>query len=207
MRTKEDFNQLYTSPDPWGLSRAAFRDRALACCVGPLVANKRVLELGCGEGHLTKTIFADARRVTGIDISDVAIERGMALGLPNAHFERGDFLETSFGGYDVIAAIECLYYLSREEQHEFFEKVKREHAGGILIVSGPIIGGKYFTHSGLIGEFDDRGFRLLEHRNIYVRQTGAARAFDLAIRILGTPKLLGLLPSGLIYQRCYVLRI
>jgi hypothetical protein len=44
MRTKEEFNQLYASPDPWG--------RALARCVRPFVANKTVLELGCGEGHL-----------------------------------------------------------------------------------------------------------------------------------------------------------
>src|SRR5258708_8197858 len=99
MRTKEEFNQLYASPDPWGISRAAFRDRALARCVRPFVANKTVLELGCGEGHLTNTIFADAMRVTGIDISDVAIARAKALRLPNARFACGDFLNVSFAGY------------------------------------------------------------------------------------------------------------
>jgi 2-polyprenyl-3-methyl-5-hydroxy-6-metoxy-1,4-benzoquinol methylase len=207
MRTREEFNQLYASPDPWGISRAAFRDRALARCVRPFVANKTVLELGSGEGHLTKTIFAEARRVTGIDISDVAVGRSMALGLPNAHFERGDFLDISFSGFDVIAAIECVYYLSRAEQNEFFDKIKREHAGGILIVSGPIIGGIYFTHAGLIREFDQLGYRLLECRNLYVRQHGAARPLDLAIRYLGTPKLLDWLPAALVYQRSYVVRV
>jgi SAM-dependent methyltransferase len=207
MRTKEEFNQLYASPDPWGISRAAFRDRALARSVRPFIANKTVLELGCGEGHLTKTIFADARHVTGVDISDVAIARAKALGLPNARFECGDFLNTSFGGYDVIAAIECLYYLSPEEQQEFFEKVKREHAGGILIVSAPIVGGKYFTHAGLMEGFEKRGHRLLEYRNIYVKQRGAARPIDLAIRLLGAPMLLDWLPASLIYQRCYVVRV
>jgi SAM-dependent methyltransferase len=207
MRTKEEFNQLYASPDPWGISRAAFRDRTLARCVRPFVTNKTVLELGCGEGHLTNTIFADARRVTGIDISDIAIARAKALGRPNARFECGDFLNVSFGGYDVIAAIECLYYLSREEQHEFFDKVKREHAGGTLMVSAPIVGGKYFTHAGLMEEFKERGFRLLEYRNTYVRQSGAARPLDLAIRLLGSPKLLDFLPDALVYQRCYVMRV
>lgn len=69
LRTADDFNSYYQIPDPWKIGRASRRDKALAKIVGPHVAGKTVLELGCGEGHLTATIFRDALSVTGIDIS------------------------------------------------------------------------------------------------------------------------------------------
>ena len=116
MRTADDFNRYYTTPDPWGVSRAPFRDRALRRHLTRSTRNKSVLELGCGEGHLTKAVFHRARSVNAVDISDVAIARAKALNLPNARFETADLLDTSLGGYDVIAAIECIYYLSHQEQ-------------------------------------------------------------------------------------------
>ena len=39
----------------------------------------------------------------------------------------------------MIAAIECIYYLSLPEQGMFLEKVAREHNGKMLLLSGPII--------------------------------------------------------------------
>jgi hypothetical protein len=57
MRTATDFNSFYASGDPWGLSRATFRDKVLRDRLGEFVVDKSVLELGCGEGHLTQAIF------------------------------------------------------------------------------------------------------------------------------------------------------
>lgn len=95
-RTVADFNRLYANPDPWGISHAGFRDRALGRCIGPFVAGKTVLELGCGEGHLTKTIFAGARSVTGIDISDIAMaHRGTSAA-------KRPFRMPGFSGYLVL---------------------------------------------------------------------------------------------------------
>ena len=75
MRTAADFNLYYAAPDPWHISHARFRDNVLRRCLKPFIRDKSVLELGCGEGHLTQTIFSKARSVVGIDISDVAIAR------------------------------------------------------------------------------------------------------------------------------------
>src|SRR5262245_44173251 len=111
LRSAGDFDAYYRSPDPWGISKAVRRDKALASIVGPCVVSKSILELGCGEGHLTAAIFRDAQSIKGVDISPVAVSRAMALSLPNASFEAADFLDVSFCGYDVIVAIECLYYL------------------------------------------------------------------------------------------------
>src|SRR2546421_9874789 len=121
MRTAEDFNLYYAAPDPWHISRSRFRDRVLRRCLKQFIRDKSVLELGCGEGHLTQAVFGKARSVVGIDISDVAIARAKSLNLPNARFESGDFLRASFEGYDVITALECVYYLFLQEQEVFLE--------------------------------------------------------------------------------------
>jgi 2-polyprenyl-3-methyl-5-hydroxy-6-metoxy-1,4-benzoquinol methylase len=207
MRFGHEFDRLYaTSPDPWGIARAGFRDRVLRERLSPYLDGKSVLELGCGEGHLTRSVFSSVRSVTGVDISQVAIERAKALCLPNADFECRDLLDISFHGYDVIIAIECLYYLSAEEQSAFFDKVTREHVGGVLVLSGPIIGGRYFTHQSVMNSLAGRGFEILEYRNIYISRRAAARPVDLAIRIAGLTGVLDWLPDALVHQRCYVAR-
>ncbi len=122
----------------------------LSRIIGPYVAGKTVLELGCGEGHLTASIFRDAQSVKGIDISPIAISRAIT-------------------GYDVIAAIECLYYLSPSEQEAFFSKMASEHAGKLFVLSGPIIGSNeyrtYFTDGGIRETFARHGLSLIEGRN------------------------------------------
>ena len=66
--------------------------------------------------------------MVGIDISNVAIARANPLNLPNARFESAHFLQTSFEGYDVIAAIECVHDLSLAEQGALLKKVAEVHS-------------------------------------------------------------------------------
>jgi cyclopropane fatty-acyl-phospholipid synthase-like methyltransferase len=149
MRTANDFDALYRSLDPWSVTRAAQRDKPLFKTVAQHVTDKNVLELGCGEGHLTAAVFNSARHVKGVDISSVAISRALSLCLANATFATTDFMDMSLEGYDTISALECMYYLSREEQEAFFHKLTREHPSKPFILSGPIIGQDYFTIRGL----------------------------------------------------------
>jgi SAM-dependent methyltransferase len=208
MRTAEDFNRYYATPDPWGYARATLRDKVLRRRLTRSIRKKSVLELGCGEGHLTQAIFHRARSVTAVDISDVAIARAKALNLRNAKFETADLLETPFGGYDVIAALECIYYLSHEEQGAFLEKVAREHSRKLLWLSGPIIDyQRYFGHRRLMLEFKTLGFTVVRFYNLSVYW------HPLSSRIVGNLlklplgyRLLDRLPEQMIYQRLYALR-
>jgi len=169
MRTAEDFNLYYATPDPWHISRSRFRDRVLRRCLKRFIRDRFVLELGCGEGHLTEAVFGKARSVVGIDISDVAIARAQSLDLPNARFESADLLQISYKGYEVIAAIECIHHLSHPEQGAFLEKVAREHAGKVLLLSGPIVDyAHYFSHRRLMLEFASLGFSLIKFYNLSV---------------------------------------
>jgi 2-polyprenyl-3-methyl-5-hydroxy-6-metoxy-1,4-benzoquinol methylase len=208
MRTADEFNAYYAKPDPWGVANATFRDRVLRARLTRAVRKKSVLELGCGEGHLTQAVFHRARSVTAIDISDVAITRARSLHLRNAGFETADLLDVSFAGYDVIAAIECIHYLSYTEQEAFLRKVANEHSGKMLFLSGPIIDyQKHFGHRRLLLEFKATGFKVVRFHNlsVYWHPLSARMAGELLKMPLGHT-LLDWLPERMIYQRLYALR-
>jgi SAM-dependent methyltransferase len=208
MRTAADFNLYYATPDPWHISHAQFRDKVLRRRLKPFVRDKSVLELGCGEGHLTYAVFGKARSVVGIDISDVAIARAKSLNLPNARFESGDFLQASFEGYDVITALECVYYLSFQEQGVFLEKVAKEHPGKILLLSGPIVDyRRHFSHKRLMLEFTALGFAPLKFYNLSLYwYPPSSRIIANLIKLPLGYTLLDRIPESMVYQRLYVLR-
>ena len=203
MRTAADFDGVYAKPDPWGIAQEPRRDRTLARIIAPYVEGKTVLDLGCGEGHLTAAVFQSAAWVTAIDISQVAIQRTPRLA--NARFAATDFMspDVSFEGQDVITALECLYYLSPEELEAFFRKLAHQHRG-TFIMSAPIIGHEYFTHEGLLETFKRHGLTVIDSRNVSVYWEGlggklavrAAKLSDIAVRLC---------PKRFVFQRCYVL--
>jgi predicted TPR repeat methyltransferase len=212
LRSAHDFDSYYHFPDPWRIGNASRREKALTRIIGPYVAGKTVLELGCGEGHLTASIFQDALSIKGVDISPVAISRAVARPLSNASFEASDFLNVSFAGFDVIAAIECLYYLSPSEQEAFFQKLTGEHAGKIFILSAPIIGSNehrtYFTHDGIRATFASHGLSIIEWSNLnaYRKAGMVATLAAAACRLPLGSNLLASLPERFVYQRCYIAR-
>jgi 2-polyprenyl-3-methyl-5-hydroxy-6-metoxy-1,4-benzoquinol methylase len=208
MRTADDFNRYYATPDPWHVSHATFRDRVLRRHLRRSIRNKSVLELGCGEGHLTQAIFHTARSVMAVDISDVAIARARSLNLRNAGYETADLLDISFGGYDVIAAIECIHYLSFQEQGAFLQKVAREHSGKMLFLSGPIIDyQRHFSHRRLMLEFKALGFKVVRFHNLSVYwQPLSSRIVANLLKLPLGYMLLDWVPERMIYQRLYALR-
>jgi SAM-dependent methyltransferase len=208
MRTAADFNLYYAAPDPWHISHAPFRDKVLRRCLKRFIRKKSVLELGCGEGHLTHAVFSKARSVVGIDISDVAIARAKSLKLSNARFESADFLHASFEGYDVIAALECVYYLSMQEREALLEKIAKEHAGKIFLLSGPIVDyRRHFSHRRLMHELTTLGFTPLRFYNLSVYwYPPSSRIIAQLIKLPLGYTMLDWIPESRIYQRLYALR-
>jgi 2-polyprenyl-3-methyl-5-hydroxy-6-metoxy-1,4-benzoquinol methylase len=192
MRTADDFNRYYATPDPWHVSRATFRDRVLRRHLRRSTRNKSVLELGCGEGHLTQAIFHTARSVMAVDISDVAIARARSLNLRNAGYETADLLDISFGGYDVIAAIECIHYLSFQEQGAFLQIIDYQ---------------RHFSHRRLMLEFKALGFTVTRFHNLSVYwQPLSSRIVANLLKLPLGYMLLDWVPERMIYQRLYALR-
>jgi SAM-dependent methyltransferase len=91
--------------DRYDTLNGAFNDRLLeAAAVG---ARDRVLDIGCGNGQVTRLAARRARRATGVDLSGPMLARARACadeeGVPNVTFERGDAQVHPFpdGAYDV----------------------------------------------------------------------------------------------------------
>jgi 2-polyprenyl-3-methyl-5-hydroxy-6-metoxy-1,4-benzoquinol methylase len=102
---------------------------------------KKVLDLACGEGYGSAYLAAVAHTVTGIDISDDAVQHAkMKYNLPNVQFLQSDVsrLNLESKGFDTIVSFETLEHLTADSQELFMaEAVRLLNAEGILLVSTP----------------------------------------------------------------------
>ncbi len=100
-------------------------------------AGAEVLDLGCGCGIPEARMLAERFRVTGVDVSDVQIERARPL-VPNARFLRRDMTEVSFPR-DAFGGVVCLYALIHVPLAEQPELLRRVHCwlapGGLFLVT------------------------------------------------------------------------
>ncbi len=108
--------------------------------VGPLVAGKKVLEAGCGEGYGAGLMAQHAAQVVGADYDEVAI--GMATqryGGGNLSFRCVDLLDLARsepGEFDVVTNFQVVEHL--EDPRPFFEAAAAcLRPGGTLILTTP----------------------------------------------------------------------
>ena len=112
---------LYRVEDPWnmGSEREQFRfretNRVLEATFGKV---ETLLEIGCGEGHQSQHLGQLAKRLTGLDVSQNAVERAKKR-MAHADFEAADLFVSaavtrqlqSAGPFDLAVAAEVLYYM------------------------------------------------------------------------------------------------
>ncbi len=109
----------YSMPDPWHMASEQEQTRFVETCA--IIERElgdrfdSVLEIGCGEGHQTVHLADLAERITGLDVSEKAIERARRR-LPEAEFLVGDLANQPWvdevGRYDLVTACEVIYYMS-----------------------------------------------------------------------------------------------
>jgi 2-polyprenyl-3-methyl-5-hydroxy-6-metoxy-1,4-benzoquinol methylase len=83
----------------------------------------RVLDVGCGEGMLTRELAANAAQVLGVDVDAPSIELARAttplhnLELPNVEFRCADVLGDALDGeqFDAIVSVATLHHLGTRE--------------------------------------------------------------------------------------------
>ena len=74
----------------------------------------RVLDIGCGEGMLTRALSAHARQVTGIDLHQPSIELArQGTCATNVDYLLGDFLSHDFepASFDAVVAVAMLHHV------------------------------------------------------------------------------------------------
>jgi 2-polyprenyl-3-methyl-5-hydroxy-6-metoxy-1,4-benzoquinol methylase len=120
----------------YGRHVAAYRHAAT------LVAGRRVLDAGCGEGFGTSTLAPIAAEVVGVDYSQDAVEECRRLwcgpSRPNLRFERvdltnpGDFRER----FDVVFSFQVLEHI--HDSQSFLRALRERLApGGVLVLTTP----------------------------------------------------------------------
>ncbi len=99
----------------------------------------RVLDLGCGCGVPTAQALAEPFRVTGVDLSEVQLERARRL-VPNASFLLKDMTEVDFPDRSFSAVV-CLYALIHvplTAQRPLLERIHRwlVRGGWLILIAG-----------------------------------------------------------------------
>jgi SAM-dependent methyltransferase len=105
-----------------------------------LPASSEVLDLGCGCGIPAARFLAEAgHRVTGVDISDVQIERARRL-VPAATFVRADATEVRLppASFDAVVCLYAVIHLPLAEQPPLLERIATwlRPGGWLLVTTG-----------------------------------------------------------------------
>lgn len=100
----------------------------------------RVLDLGCGCGvPLSRDVSAAGYRVTGVDFSDVQIERARRL-VPDAEFIQADATNVDFppGSFDCVVCLYTIIHVPLGEQSALLTKIARwlRTGGWLLLTAG-----------------------------------------------------------------------
>jgi len=109
----------------------------------PFVANKKVLELGCGYGYSAFLFSKKAKSVIGVDINDEAIGKARSnyRNVLNLNFIREDaltYLQKNSTKFDVIALFEFIEHIEAEKQKELIKKIHEAlKPEGQLFLSAP----------------------------------------------------------------------
>jgi len=111
-------------------SSLQFRLKKSAEILKPYLADKGLLELGCGSGLLVKALSnSKMRQYTGIDWASPAISKARDEFKNNpplspVEFMTGNFMEMDFPDFDVVVALGVLDWLELEEIRFLFSNIK-----------------------------------------------------------------------------------
>ena len=90
------------------------------------------LDVGCGQGLLTREMAAKSRRVIGIDLHEPSLEIAREEGGENIEYLHDDFLAHSFAeeSFDFIGSVASLHHLPLTSALERMAKLLRP--GGVM---------------------------------------------------------------------------
>jgi ubiquinone/menaquinone biosynthesis C-methylase UbiE len=132
-QVREDFDRIALASVPADDVWHPY-DRMLMSLIPPNC--RRLLDLGCGTGRLTRAIAQRVGEVTAVDFSSemlrVARERSAAYG--NMVFVEADLLNlpVSLGQFDCVISVNLLHHLPVEQAAQAMKAVVAP--GGLLIV-------------------------------------------------------------------------
>jgi SAM-dependent methyltransferase len=136
----------YDIPYHWAIGPFyQYVNRLGAQRVAPVMRDRSVLEMGCGDGYITAQIAKVARQVFGFDTNERAIAFAeMIVREPNVGFGIGraqdvvDVASEMEGDVEVVASFEVVEHLSEAEREAFLAGARRVLAPrGKLVLTTP----------------------------------------------------------------------
>ena len=115
------FDALYRADiDPWDFRTSGYeRDKYAATLAAlPRARYRRVLEVGCSIGELTRRLRGRADAVVGLDVSAVAIAEARRVhgDVPGLDFDVAELpRQWPAGTFDLVVLSEVLYFLEPDE--------------------------------------------------------------------------------------------
>lgn len=102
------------------------RFRQLALQQLEISSNTKILDLCCGAGQTTKFLVAKSDRVTGLDISPVALTRA-GQNVPQAKYVEGlaQDMPLADNEFDLVHTSSALHEMTPEELAQIFQEVHR----------------------------------------------------------------------------------
>ncbi|MFZ0014191.1 MAG: class I SAM-dependent methyltransferase [Acidimicrobiia bacterium] len=119
----------YASVNRWDSSHLKRIDRLVAM---PTAA--RVLEIGCGQGHLTRALAERGLDIVGIDANPKAAELAGANGLVRQMF--AEHLEFEDESFDYIVSVHAIEHIPRLEE-ALAEMARVLRSGGEMVFIYP----------------------------------------------------------------------
>jgi len=86
-----------------------------------------VLDFGCGDGAYARLMGEKRLRVTGIDISEKAVQKARTRECPQCVFIRHDCIPHDLpdDSFDVVVMLNSLHCLTQGQRSELFEQARR----------------------------------------------------------------------------------
>ena len=135
-------DEYYWEQDPFKV-RNSSEEYKKCDLINGLIDGFTVLDIGCGEGHFTYCYGDGGSRVTGIDVSYIAIGRAKRIYGDNITFIQRDITKDDYWiDQETIILSEVLYYINPKEWENVSNNIKKSLGkSGQFIISV----GQYFT--------------------------------------------------------------
>lgn len=135
---KEELDKFHTKEDPWGYNENRDDSNRKAILLGELPKRhyKNVLDIGCGQGFITKDLPGDM--VYGVDISQTAVDFANKIATDRLQFRQGSIFDIDklFDvKFDLIVITGVLYpqYIDKSSNLIYLLLDSILAQGGILV--------------------------------------------------------------------------